>query len=198
MRALIPEALEQLQAEHLPAALVEHQRPLPPPCPVATAEWDPLWECFVRMQDPVRSQAFCAKTEAAQAPTVARSAFNCRNLIVPDSSVRSRNDRADSSFTKLCQSWTDGLIFAIREGLTPLVPHLPLSVESTTNNRPPISAERETRPYGSEGGAGFYSPLLPLSHFLKSPGPRHSHTSGSGFLLGGSGPGCLWLILAGE
>ncbi len=53
VRPLSPEALEQLQAEHLPPTLAEHQRPLPPACPVATEELGSLWECFVRgMQDP--------------------------------------------------------------------------------------------------------------------------------------------------
>jgi len=52
VRGLSPEALEQLQAENLPSTLAEHQRPLPPPCPLATEELDSLWECFVRMQEP--------------------------------------------------------------------------------------------------------------------------------------------------
>ncbi len=52
VRALSPQALKELQAEHLPATLAGHQRPLPPPCPVDTEELDSLWECFVRMLDP--------------------------------------------------------------------------------------------------------------------------------------------------
>ena len=52
VRPLSPQALEQLQSEHLPPTLAVHQRPLPPPCPVATEELDSLWECFVRMLDP--------------------------------------------------------------------------------------------------------------------------------------------------
>src|SRR5437867_120609 len=52
MCALSSEGLGQLQAENLSPALAEHQRPLPPPCPVATEELDSLWKGFVRMQDP--------------------------------------------------------------------------------------------------------------------------------------------------
>jgi hypothetical protein len=44
--------LEQLQSENLPPTLSEHERPLPPPCPVATEELDSLWACFLRMLDP--------------------------------------------------------------------------------------------------------------------------------------------------
>jgi hypothetical protein len=46
MRALSPEALEQLQAPELPPALANPSGPLPPPCPVATAQLGSLWECF--------------------------------------------------------------------------------------------------------------------------------------------------------
>lgn len=52
VRPLSPGALEELQARNLSATLLEHQRPLPPACPLATEKLDSLWECFVRMQDP--------------------------------------------------------------------------------------------------------------------------------------------------
>jgi hypothetical protein len=46
VRALSPEALEQLQAPELPAALINPAEPPPPPCPVATGQLNCLWECF--------------------------------------------------------------------------------------------------------------------------------------------------------
>jgi len=46
VRALSPEALEQLRAAELPAHLAQHQKPLPPPCPVATDRLHSLWQCF--------------------------------------------------------------------------------------------------------------------------------------------------------
>ncbi len=53
VRALNPQALEQLRAAELPAHLAQHQKPLPPPCPVATDRLHSLWQCFRdRMTDP--------------------------------------------------------------------------------------------------------------------------------------------------
>lgn len=46
VRALSPKALEQLRAAQLPGHLAEHQKPLPPPCPVATEQLHSLWERF--------------------------------------------------------------------------------------------------------------------------------------------------------
>jgi len=46
VRALSPEALEQLRAAELPAHLAEHQKPLSPPCPVATERLHSLWQGF--------------------------------------------------------------------------------------------------------------------------------------------------------
>lgn len=46
VRALSPEALEQLRAAELPAHLAQHEKPLPPPCPVATDRLHSLWQCF--------------------------------------------------------------------------------------------------------------------------------------------------------
>jgi hypothetical protein len=46
VRALSPEALAQLRAAELPALLAPHQKPLPPPCPVATDRLHSLWQCF--------------------------------------------------------------------------------------------------------------------------------------------------------
>lgn len=73
VRALSPEALEQLQAPELPPALANPTGPLPPACPVATAQLDSLWECFRRrMTDPrkpkgVRHQLACLLTLIALA-----------------------------------------------------------------------------------------------------------------------------------
>ena len=46
VRALSRRALDQLRAPELAAPLSNGQRPLPPPCPVASAELDSLWACF--------------------------------------------------------------------------------------------------------------------------------------------------------
>jgi hypothetical protein len=46
VRALSPKALEELRASELPAHLADHQKPLPPPCPVATERLPSLWESF--------------------------------------------------------------------------------------------------------------------------------------------------------
>lgn len=46
VRALGPKALEQLRAAELPAHLADHQKPLPPPSPVATERLPSLWERF--------------------------------------------------------------------------------------------------------------------------------------------------------
>jgi hypothetical protein len=57
VRALNPEALEQLRAPELPPGLADPQGCLPPACPVATAGLDPLWECFHQcMTDPRRAR----------------------------------------------------------------------------------------------------------------------------------------------
>lgn len=53
VRALGASALEQLRAPELPAELAEHQRPLPPVCPVVTEQWPSLWQGFrERLTDP--------------------------------------------------------------------------------------------------------------------------------------------------
>ena len=50
-------ALEQLQAPELTPALANPAGPLPPACPVATAQLDSLWECFrCQMTDPRKSK----------------------------------------------------------------------------------------------------------------------------------------------
>ena len=46
VRALPAKALEQLRAVEWPAPLSEHQRPLPPPCPVPALQLHCLWQCF--------------------------------------------------------------------------------------------------------------------------------------------------------
>ena len=46
-------ALEELRAGQLPPSLNNPKEPLPPACPVATANMDSLWECFrLKMTDP--------------------------------------------------------------------------------------------------------------------------------------------------
>jgi hypothetical protein len=53
VRALDSSALEQLRAGQLPASLAQHQRPLPPACPVPTEQLPSLWQTFrQRMTDP--------------------------------------------------------------------------------------------------------------------------------------------------
>jgi hypothetical protein len=53
VRALSASAFEQLRAPELPAHLAEHQRPLPPVCPVPTEQLPSLWQCFRdRLADP--------------------------------------------------------------------------------------------------------------------------------------------------
>ena len=53
VRALGEGALEQVRAAELPAALAAPQGPLPPACPVPTAQLDSLWERFRKqMSDP--------------------------------------------------------------------------------------------------------------------------------------------------
>ena len=53
VRGLHSSALEQLRASELPAHLAEHQRPLPPACPVPTEQLPSLWQTFRdRMTDP--------------------------------------------------------------------------------------------------------------------------------------------------
>jgi len=53
VRALGAGALEQVRAAELPAALTAPQGPLPPACPVPTAQLDSLWERFRKqMSDP--------------------------------------------------------------------------------------------------------------------------------------------------
>jgi hypothetical protein len=53
VRALSPEALARLQAPELPPALANPAGPLPPACPVPTAQLDSLWQCFrLQMTDP--------------------------------------------------------------------------------------------------------------------------------------------------
>jgi len=53
VRALQASALEQLRASELPASLAQHQRPLPPACPVPTEQLPSLWQTFRdRMSDP--------------------------------------------------------------------------------------------------------------------------------------------------
>lgn len=55
VRPLNPEALAQLRAPELPPDWADPQGPLPPACPVATADLDSLWECFrEQMPDPRR------------------------------------------------------------------------------------------------------------------------------------------------
>jgi hypothetical protein len=49
VRALGPEALAQLRAEHLPPAWQAKQHPLPPPVPLASGQLDSLW-AFARQQ----------------------------------------------------------------------------------------------------------------------------------------------------
>ncbi|MCW5551507.1 MAG: DUF4338 domain-containing protein [Verrucomicrobiae bacterium] len=57
VRALSAAALEQLRAAELPAHLAEHQRALPPPCPVATDRLLSLWEYFrTVLTDPRKSK----------------------------------------------------------------------------------------------------------------------------------------------
>jgi hypothetical protein len=46
VRPLSPRALRQLRAAELPPSLAEHERPLPPPCPVATEQLGSLREAF--------------------------------------------------------------------------------------------------------------------------------------------------------
>jgi hypothetical protein len=46
VRPLSPRALRQLRAAQLPPSLAEHERPLPPPCPVATEHLGSLREAF--------------------------------------------------------------------------------------------------------------------------------------------------------
>jgi hypothetical protein len=58
VRPLGASALEQLRAPELAAGLAEHQRPLPPTCPVATGQWPSLWQCFrERLTDPRKPNA---------------------------------------------------------------------------------------------------------------------------------------------
>jgi len=53
VHALSPTALEQLRAVQLPAHLADHQRVLPPICPVPTDRLESLWKCFRhRLADP--------------------------------------------------------------------------------------------------------------------------------------------------
>jgi hypothetical protein len=53
VRPLGAGALEQVRAAELPPALADPQGPLPPACPVATAQLGSLWECFRKqMTDP--------------------------------------------------------------------------------------------------------------------------------------------------
>lgn len=53
VRPLGAAALAQLRAPELAADLAEHQRPLPPLCPVATEQLASLWQCFRdRLSDP--------------------------------------------------------------------------------------------------------------------------------------------------
>ena len=53
VRALGEGALEQVRAAELPVALADPQSPLPPACPVPTAQLDSLWERFRKqMSDP--------------------------------------------------------------------------------------------------------------------------------------------------
>jgi len=53
VRPLGEGALEQVRAAELPPALADPQGPLPPACPVATAQLGSLWECFRKpMTDP--------------------------------------------------------------------------------------------------------------------------------------------------
>ncbi len=55
VRALSPEALEQLQAPELPPALANPAGPRPPCCPVATGQLGSLYECFrSRITEPRR------------------------------------------------------------------------------------------------------------------------------------------------
>src|SRR6266550_2797842 len=57
VRALQASALEQLRASELPAHLAEHQRPLPPTCPVSTEQLPSLWQSFRdRMTDPRKAK----------------------------------------------------------------------------------------------------------------------------------------------
>ena len=57
VRALSPQALEQLQAPELLTALANPAGPLPPPCPVATEKLLSLWECFrLIMTDPRKAK----------------------------------------------------------------------------------------------------------------------------------------------
>ena len=46
VRALSPKALGQLRAAELPAHLAQHQKPLPPRCPVVTERLHSLWQRF--------------------------------------------------------------------------------------------------------------------------------------------------------
>ena len=53
-------ALEQVRAPELPPAWANPQGPLPPACPVLTAQLDSLWECFRKqMTDPASARG-CA------------------------------------------------------------------------------------------------------------------------------------------
>src|SRR5208282_1725806 len=53
VRALGDGALERVRAPELAPALADPQGPLPPACPVSTAQLDSLWECFHKqMTDP--------------------------------------------------------------------------------------------------------------------------------------------------
>ena len=57
VRALGEGTLEQVRAAELPAALADPQGPLPPACPVPTAQLDSLWERFRKqMTDPRKAR----------------------------------------------------------------------------------------------------------------------------------------------
>jgi hypothetical protein len=57
VRALGEGALEQVRAAELPVALADPQGPLPPVCPVPTAQLDSLWERFRKqMTDPRKAR----------------------------------------------------------------------------------------------------------------------------------------------
>jgi hypothetical protein len=53
VQALSPAALDQLRAAELPPELADPAHPLPPPCPVSTAQLPSLWERFrVQVKEP--------------------------------------------------------------------------------------------------------------------------------------------------
>ncbi len=79
VRALGEGALERLRAPELAPELVDPQRPLPPPCPVATARLNSLWSCFAtQMTDPRRSRGVRYKLASILTLTALAVAAGCK------------------------------------------------------------------------------------------------------------------------